>query len=95
MTTKSNCGPQADPEFFKALNKLFEQYPQAADRYMVKSMSLELDVLKIDFRTQVGVSRVEDGRIITEFVDRDPTRDRDCCGYWHSECVLICDDPPV
>ncbi|MEU0947524.1 hypothetical protein ABZ379_33220 [Streptomyces canus] len=95
MTTKSNCGPQADPEFFGALDKLFEQYPEAADRYMVKSMSLELDVLKIDFRRQVGVSRVEDGRIITEFVDRDPTRHRQCCGYHHGECILVCDDPPV
>ncbi|MFC9685190.1 hypothetical protein [Streptomyces sp. NPDC056948] len=95
MTTKSTCGPQSDPEFFDALNKLFDQYPEAADRYAVKSMTMELDILKIDFRTQVGVSRVEDGRIITEFVDRDPTRDRDCCGYWHGECVLLCDPPPV
>ncbi|GAA2788113.1 hypothetical protein [Streptomyces showdoensis] len=95
MTTKPACGPQSDPEFFEALNKLFDQYPEAADKYAIKCMTLELDYLKIDFRRQEGIARVEDGRIITEFVDRDPTRSQDCCGWHHGECILKCDPPWV
>ncbi|MFF4421593.1 hypothetical protein ACFY04_12530 [Streptomyces sp. NPDC001549] len=94
MTTKLACGPQSDPEFFDALNKLFDQYPEAADKYAIKCMRMELDGLKIDFGKQVGVSRIEDGRVITEYVDRDPTRGHDCCGWWHGECILACDPWP-
>ncbi|MGQ4390203.1 hypothetical protein [Streptomyces sp. SAS_270] len=94
MTRKPTCGPRSDPEFFDALNKLFDQYPEAADKYAVKCMTMELDILKIDFRKQEGVSRIEDGRIITEYVDRDPARRADCCGWWHGECILKCDPPP-
>lgn len=94
MNAKAGCGPQSDPEFFDALNKLFAQYPEAADKYAVKCMTMELDVLKVDFRKQVGVSRIEDGRIVTEYVDRSVTRGGDCCGWWHGECVLECDPWP-
>ncbi|MET7703364.1 hypothetical protein [Streptomyces sp. NPDC005485] len=55
---------------------------------------MELDILKIDFRKQEGVSRIEDGRIIREYVDRDPARGADCCGWWHGACILKCDPPP-
>ncbi|MEU7017206.1 hypothetical protein [Streptomyces sp. NPDC046385] len=95
MTIKPTCGPQSDPEFFDALNKLFDQYPEAADKYAIKCMTMELDTLKIDFRKQVGVAHIEDGRIITEYVDRDPTRSHDCCTWWHGDCILQCDPPWV
>lgn len=89
MNTNAGCGPQSDPEFFDALNKLFAQYPEAADKYAIKCMTVELDVLKIDFRKQLGVSRIDDGRVITEYVDRDPGRSGgDCCAWWHNECIL-------
>ncbi|WP_129311511.1 hypothetical protein [Streptomyces sp. L2] len=95
MINEPACGPQSDPEFFDALNKLFELYPEAADKYAIKCMTMELDILKIDFRKQEGVSRVEDGRIVTAYVDRDPTRSAtDCCGWWHGECILKCDPTP-
>ncbi|MBT2466469.1 hypothetical protein J7E97_00975 [Streptomyces sp. ISL-66] len=93
MNAKASCGPQSDPEFFAALDKLFAQYPEAADKYAIKCMTLELDILKIDFRKQVGVARIEDGRLITEYVDRDPARSADCCTFWHGECILECDPP--
>ncbi|MFF7443723.1 hypothetical protein [Streptomyces sp. NPDC008122] len=96
MNARVGCGPQSDIEFFDALNKLFAQYPEAADKYAIKCMTMELDTLKIDFRKQEGVSRIEDGRIITEFVDQDPTRSNaDCCCWWHGECILKCERPPV
>ncbi|MFG2899881.1 hypothetical protein ACGFZH_22730 [Streptomyces zaomyceticus] len=94
MNARTGCGPQSDPEFFQALNKLFDQYPEAADRYAIKCMTLELDGLKIDFRKQVGRSHIEGGRVITEYVDRDPARSGDCCGWWHNECILECDPWP-
>ncbi|MFE7511357.1 hypothetical protein [Streptomyces sp. NPDC057540] len=98
MDAKAGCGPQSDPEFFAALDDLFARYPEAADKYAVTCMTMQLDVLKIDFRRQVGVSRVEEGRLVTEYVDRDAatrTRSGTCCGWWHGECILKCDPPPV
>ncbi|MFI8823771.1 hypothetical protein [Streptomyces sp. NPDC053431] len=71
MNTKPACGPERDPDFFDEVDKLFARYPEAAGRYAVACRRLELDILKIDFDKQVGVTRIEDGRIVTEFVDRD------------------------
>ncbi|MFF2791149.1 hypothetical protein ACFVT6_31080 [Streptomyces sp. NPDC058049] len=71
MKASHACGPERDPEFFGELDKLFAQYPEAAHRYAVTCLRVELEVLKIDFSKQVGVSRIDDGRIITEFYDRD------------------------
>ncbi|MFC8349999.1 hypothetical protein [Streptomyces sp. NPDC057280] len=96
MKTKPACGPQRDPEFFEEIDKLFAKYPEAASRYAVSCLRLETVVLKIDFERQVGVSRVEDGRIITEFHDRDDDivrlyRHTRCCQYVHGyECVRLC-----
>ncbi|MFJ6104931.1 hypothetical protein ACIQHY_28500 [Streptomyces sp. NPDC092359] len=94
MKAKAGCGPQSDPEFFDALNELFAQYPEAAAKYAIKCMSMELDGLKIDFGRQVGVSRIEDGRIITEFVDRGTTRGGNCCAWKHDECIQECEPWP-
>ncbi|MFE3198031.1 hypothetical protein [Embleya sp. NPDC059237] len=96
MKTKPACGPQRDPEFFEEIDKLFAKYPEAAGRYAVSCLRLETVVLKIDFERQVGVSRVEDGRIITEFHDREDDivrlyRHTSCCQYVHGyECVRLC-----
>ncbi|MFE7113152.1 hypothetical protein ACFU98_43205 [Streptomyces sp. NPDC057575] len=98
MDTKAACGPERDPEFFAALDEVFAKYPEAASRYAMSCLKLERDVLKIDFERQVGVARVEDGRIITEFHDRDSDLVRShhsmCC-EWVGEgpnrkCVWIC-----
>jgi hypothetical protein len=100
MDTKPACGPQRDPDFFKEIYQLFAKYPEAASRYAVKCRRLELDILKVDFSRQVGVTRVEDGRIVTEFLDRDQfERSGDhqlwACCEWDPEdsnsgCSFIC-----
>ncbi|WP_326574263.1 hypothetical protein OG889_04260 [Streptomyces sp. NBC_00481] len=83
MNTKPACGPERDPDFFEEVDKLFAKYPEAADRYAVKCRRLEVDILKIDFSKQVGVRRIEDGRIVTEFVDRDKAEHSSsgCCEW--------------
>ncbi|OEJ21147.1 hypothetical protein AR457_41300 [Streptomyces agglomeratus] len=98
MNTKPACGPERDPDFFEEVDKLFAKHPEAADRYAVKCRRLELEILKIDFKKQVGVTRIEDGRIVTEFLDRDKVeRDaglaRMCCEWPKSDdgsCSFIC-----
>lgn len=102
MKKKPACGPDRDPEFFGELDKLFARYPEAASRYAVTCLRMETEILKIDFSKQVGVSRIDDGRIITEFHDRDkredsPTgRGRPCCAWKPSAgCITECDDPPI
>ncbi|MFF4948673.1 hypothetical protein [Streptomyces chattanoogensis] len=94
MNAKPACGPERDPEFFREIDKVFAQYPEAADRYAVTCLRTELELLKIDFSKQVGVSRIEDGRIITEFYDRDDDIVRSsshyCCEFRHGECTRRC-----
>ncbi|WFB11316.1 hypothetical protein LRS74_32965 [Streptomyces sp. LX-29] len=95
MNTKPACGPQRDPDFFEEVDRLFAKYPEAAGRYAVKCRRLELEILKIDFKMQVGVTRIEDGRLITEFVDRDKVaRAHHACCEWPDNddglCNRIC-----
>ncbi|MFF4948672.1 hypothetical protein [Streptomyces chattanoogensis] len=97
MKTKHACGPERDPEFFEDVDKLFAKYPEAAGRYAVTCRRLELEILKIDFSKQVGVTRIDDGRIITEFYDRDDDIVRSahhaCCEWPQDDdghCHKIC-----
>lgn len=96
MDTKPACGPERDPDFFAEVDKLFAKYPEASARYAVACRRLELEVLKIDFSRQVGVTRVEDRRIITEFVDRDTlvrSAHHACCEWPRNDdgkCNRIC-----
>ncbi|MFB7864858.1 hypothetical protein [Streptomyces sp. NPDC056069] len=98
MNTKPACGPERDPDFFEEVDKLFARHPEAAKRYAVTCRRLELEILKIDFKKQVGVTRIDDGRIVTEFVDRDTveaTRSAHhaCCEWPRNDdgkCNKIC-----
>ncbi|MEU8438629.1 hypothetical protein AB0F18_38230 [Streptomyces sp. NPDC029216] len=96
MNTKPACGPERDPEFFEEVDKLFAKYPEAAGRYAVKCKRIELEILKIDFKKQVGVKRIEDGRIVTEFLDRDKVEisaHHACCEWPPDDdglCSFIC-----
>lgn len=96
MNKKPACGPERDPEFFAEIDKVFAQYPEAARRYAVRCMRRELEILNIDFTKQVGLSRVEDGRIITEFHDRDDDVVRSshhaCCEWHQGHCYEQCQE---
>lgn len=70
MNSQPTCGPERDPEFFNEISQVFSKYPEASRKYAVSCLRDELEVLKIDFSKQMGVSRVQDGQIVTEFHDR-------------------------
>ncbi|WP_051948470.1 hypothetical protein [Streptomyces scabiei] len=96
MNKKPACGPERDPEFFAEIDKVFTQYPEAARRYALRCMRRELEILNIDFTKQVGLSRIEDGRIITEFRDRDDDVVRSshhaCCEWHQGHCYEQCQE---
>ncbi|MFD8479537.1 hypothetical protein [Kitasatospora sp. NPDC059673] len=100
MTHKAKCGPRRDPEFFEDVAAVFAKHPEVSKRYAIECLAAETDVLKVDFRKQVGVSRVEGDRIVTEFRSRDDFRNDGedgpelPCLRWigespHKTCVLF------
>ncbi|GAA2380750.1 MULTISPECIES: hypothetical protein [Streptomyces] len=76
------CMPDEDVEFHNAIKEVFLKYPEAQRRYALSSLALE-DEMGIDFDKKVGVSRVEDGKIITEFVDRESVIRMQLCLKWN------------
>ncbi|GGU97016.1 hypothetical protein GCM10010495_04130 [Kitasatospora herbaricolor] len=70
MTTKQQSYALEDIAFFEAVKAAFDQHPGAGGRYALASLTLE-NAMGVDLARKSGFSRVEDGRIITEFVDRD------------------------
>ena len=68
--TAADYDTKTDTAFFAEITEVFKKHPEAAERYALASLVLERE-LKIDLTRQRGVSRIEDGRIITEFFDRD------------------------
>ncbi|WP_329055037.1 hypothetical protein OG873_37520 [Streptomyces violaceus] len=49
---------------------VFLEYPDAQRGYALASLELEKE-MDIDFETQIGYSRIDGNKIITEFRDRD------------------------
>lgn len=97
MKAKTASGPTVDKEFFADLKDVFARHPDVARKYAVRDRSLETDLLQIDFNRQYGVSRIEDGRIITEFRDRSDqelSAHHMCCEWvgddWDGGCVFWC-----
>ncbi|MFC9328169.1 hypothetical protein [Kitasatospora sp. NPDC057015] len=99
MTTRHQVYSLDDIAFFNAVKAAFDQYPDARGRYAVASLALEHE-MGIDFARKTAHSRAEDGRIITEFVDRDgpvlhSTSHRTCRKWdWNGDC-LDWWEPPV
>ncbi|MFF6995377.1 hypothetical protein ACFY93_10515 [Streptomyces sp. NPDC008313] len=60
---------ESDAAFFADITEVFGRHPRAAERYALASLDLERE-LGIDLTQKFGVSRIEDGRIVTEFHDR-------------------------
>ncbi|MFH9884499.1 hypothetical protein [Streptomyces bobili] len=92
-------GPEKDVEFFRDLQEVFDKYPDAAKQYHVQFAAAEL-TLEVDLKKQVKVNRVQNGEIISKFVDRESqtaSNGEYCCGWvwenqtWH--CVTKCSGP--
>ncbi|MEU9010962.1 hypothetical protein AB0D12_14505 [Streptomyces sp. NPDC048479] len=102
---RPKAGPEADAAFFKDVEAVMAKHPEAAKKYSIRYIGAETEALKIDFGKQVGVSRLEGERLITEFIDRDTVQSEDgdpadlggrfCCEWVRTEtrliCVKICD----
>jgi hypothetical protein len=82
--------PDEDMEFRYAIKEVFLKYPEAQRKYALSSLALE-EQMGIDLDRQVGVSRVDGNKIITEFENRDsPRRRTGICVKWnfdYSECL--------
>jgi hypothetical protein len=94
---KTVAGPTVDTAFFDDLAEVFDRYPDMARKYAVRDLTIERDVLHIDFEKQHAVTHIDGKRIITEFHDRDEKVVRSshhaCCewiknGRW--SCVQQC-----
>jgi hypothetical protein len=72
VTTDKHIGAKEDAEFFDEVRAISERYPEAVRRYAFANLALEKR-MGIDRDRLVGISRVEDGQVITRFVDRDET----------------------
>ena len=94
------CGPTEHPEFFQAIAEVFARYPQESEHYSIACLCLHKDYLDIDLKQQVGRTKVKEGRLVTEFVDRSSLTDDSthipCC-QWVPEpgisytCITYCD----
>ncbi|GGJ39357.1 hypothetical protein [Streptomyces lacrimifluminis] len=93
--TAAGYNPTTDSAFFADVTDVFRKHPEAAQRYALASLVLEQE-MEIDFTRKHGVSRIEDGRIITEFHDResDPAviRSRLCIKWELRGQDLVCVD---
>ncbi len=81
--------PNGDVEFLNAIMDVFLKYPEAQRRYALASLELENE-MDIDFETQVGYSRIDGNKIITEFRDRDTSVKARICLKWnfdYSRCL--------
>ncbi|MFJ4282090.1 hypothetical protein [Streptomyces massasporeus] len=83
------CMPTEDVEFHEAIKEVFRRYPEVQDKYALASLDLENE-MKINFDEKVGVSRIEGGKIITEFKERKSVIRARICLKWnfdHTECL--------
>ncbi|MFI6370071.1 hypothetical protein [Streptomyces sp. NPDC050546] len=81
--------PNGDVEFRNAIMDVFLKYPEAQRRYALASLELENE-MDIDFETQVGFSRIDGNKIITEFRDRGTSVKAQLCLKWsfdYSRCL--------
>lgn len=81
------CGPDHDKEFFDEVNAVFAKFPEAAKRYAIQCIDHETDILNIDFETTAALKRIENGKIIVEFVPRESMGDRVCCVWSAGRCI--------
>lgn len=98
------CGPSEHPDFFAAVAEVWAQFPEESQEYAVAGLCLHKKILEIDFAKQVGVTSVENGRLVTRFVGRSDVKPPDsedepqCCkwapvgvGQLSHHCLEICE----
>jgi hypothetical protein len=84
-----SCGPEgADRKFFDALADVFDDHPGMLTKYAVSCVDHETDIMKIDLKKRVEISRIEGERIISVFGDRGESAAAAagliCCKWWRS-----------
>lgn len=67
MSAEHRCGPDHDAEFFNEADALFQKFPHLAKKYAIKCLDHEIDLLGVDYAQQIGASRVEGNRVVTQF----------------------------
>ncbi|MDX3118574.1 hypothetical protein [Streptomyces scabiei] len=75
MEIKAKFGPTHDTDFFAGIQSVFDRYPDVAKNYSIRYIGGVIDVMKVDLERQVGLSNVQDGEIVTKFIDRSPDPD--------------------
>jgi hypothetical protein len=76
-----DCGPDGgDAAFFNEVAPIFEKFPDAARKYVIRCIDHETDIMNIDFTKMIGMARIEGDRVITEFLDRKKTLGVDAAG---------------
>ena len=68
--TIHQCGPQFATRFFTAVHDAVIA-ANVHSRYLISCVDHETQILGVDFKQKAGITRVENGRLITEFVKRD------------------------
>ena len=87
------AGGNADRDaFFAALGRVFEDFRQVSAGYAICDLTRLAGMAGVDVENQVGISKPENGRIVTEFSDRfpGPVVDDECFTY----VLNITTDPP-
>jgi hypothetical protein len=78
--------------FFTALGRVFEEFRYVSKGYAICDLTRLAGMVGGDFENQVGISRAENGRIVTEFSD-NPIADQ-----LGDECIAVVPnfttDPP-
>ncbi|MFJ6389829.1 hypothetical protein ACIQJT_19720 [Streptomyces sp. NPDC091972] len=69
MTT-SDYDTRLDTAFLAEITEVFRRHPEAAKKYTLASREVERR-LGVDYTRQYGFSWIEDGRVLTEYRDRD------------------------
>ena len=96
------CGPEHNTEFFDALNEVYNKFPEAADQYAVICIDHETDIMKIDFKKQEGIARMDEGmkKVTIDYQDKPAAEASDeglassgliCCKWWReSDSTWTC-----
>jgi uncharacterized protein len=91
----SKAGPRSDPAFFDALGRVFDQFPDVAEKYSISFDGYAREAVGAS-GSAVARSRSDGDRIVTTYVERttasngddDPCAPNGFCARWfRGECV--------